>query len=343
MKTGVLLLNLGTPDSPSVSDVRKYLREFLMDPYVIDINPLGRWFLVNMIIAPFRAPKSAKLYEEIWTKEGSPLLVHGNNLKRKLQSSLGNSFVVALGMRYQSPSIREALIELRDKKVDDIIAVPLYPQYASATTGSTIEAVKDAAKSIRGLPKIIFIERFHQRTEYIDAVVDSASAFNLKEFDHILFSFHGIPERQITRTSAQLGDSSCSFGSCCDAITSKNQYCYRANCIHTARDIAKRLNIQAESYTICFQSRLGRIPWLQPFSDQVVTDLAKGGKKKILVFSPAFVADCLETIHEIGVEYDETFREHGGEKVQLVPSLNSSDLWIEALKKIINEKTKTDS
>lgn len=342
MKTGVLLLNLGTPDSPSVSDVRKYLREFLMDPYVIDINPVGRWFLVNTIIAPFRAPKSAKLYQEIWSKQGSPLLAHGNDLKTKLQAAFGDAYAVALGMRYQKPSIREALIELRDKKVDRIIAVPLYPQYASATTGSTIEAVKNEAGKIRGLPEMKFIERFHQRPEYIDAVIDSASAFDLEEFDHILFSFHGVPERQITRTSAQLGDSSCSFGSCCDSITTKNQYCYRANCIHTARDIVKRLNIPAGDYTICFQSRLGRIPWLQPFSDQVVTDLAKSGKRKILIFSPAFVADCLETIHEIGVEYDELFREHGGEKVQLVPSLNSSARWVEALKKIIGE-LKADS
>lgn len=335
MKTGVLLLNLGTPDSPSVGDVRKYLREFLMDPQVIDINPVGRWFLINGIIAPLRAPKSAKLYESIWSKEGSPLLIHGIELRRKLQSSLGNEYEVALGMRYQSPSLRNALIELRDKKVDRIIALPLYPQYSSAATGSTIDAIKAAQKAIPGLPPINIIERFHQLDEYLDAVTETAKPYDHNNYDHVLFSFHGIPERQITKTSARLGDGSCKLGSCCETITDRNKYCYRANCIQTAYELAKRLNIPKEKYTICFQSRLGRTPWLQPFSDQVVIDLAKAGKKKLLAFSPAFVADCLETIHEIAVEYDELFREHGGEKVQLVPSLNSTDKWVEGVKQMV--------
>lgn len=335
MKTGVLLLNLGTPDSPAVSDVRKYLREFLMDPQVIDINPVGRWFLINFIIAPLRSPKSAKLYESIWTKEGSPLLLHGVDLKKKLQQVLGTDFEVALGMRYQSPSMGSALTELRDKKVDRIIAIPLYPQYSSAATGSTIDAIKEAQKKIKGLPPITIIDRFHHLPEYLDAVTETAAAYDHREYDHVLFSFHGVPERQITKTSVKYGDGSCSFGSCCDVITDKNKFCYRANCLHTAHELAKRLQIPKEKYTICFQSRLGRTPWLQPFSDQVVIDMAKQGKKKLLVFSPAFVADCLETIHEIGVEYDELFHEHGGEKVQLVPSLNSNDKWVDGLRKMV--------
>ncbi len=335
MKTGVLLLNLGTPDSPSVHDVRKYLREFLMDPKVIDINPISRWFLINCIIAPLRAPKSAKLYESIWTKEGSPLLFHGEKLKTKLSTLLGDEYEIAFGMRYQRPSLSNALKELRDKKVDRIIAIPLYPQYSSAATGSTIDAINSAKKNIEGLPEIKIIERFHQYPEYIDAVIETTSGIDLRSYDHVLFSFHGIPERQITKTSIELGDGKCNFGSCCDAINSGNQYCYRANCLQTARDLVNRLSLKEGQYTICFQSRLGRTPWLQPFSDHVIIDLAKQGKKKLLVFSPAFVADCLETIHEIGVEYDELFKEHGGEKVQLVLSLNSSDKWVEALGSII--------
>lgn len=335
MKTGILLLNLGTPDSPSVPDVRKYLREFLMDPLVIDINPVGRWFLVNFVIAPFRAPKSAKLYESIWSNEGSPLLIHGIDLEHKLQLALGDNYEVVLGMRYQKPSLKTALTELRDKKVDRVIAIPLYPQYSSAATGSTIDAINHESKSIAGLPRIHIIERFHHLPEYLDAVAATASEFDHKNYDHVLFSFHGVPERQITKTSTQKGDGSCSFGSCCDVITEKNKYCYRANCMHTAWSLAERLAIPKEKYTIAFQSRLGKTPWLKPFSDQVIVDLAKSGKKKLLVFSPAFVADCLETIYEIGVEYDELFREHGGEKVQLVPSLNSRDEWVNGLKKII--------
>lgn len=335
MKTGILLINLGTPDSPSTSDVRKYLREFLMDPKVIDINPVSRWFLINFIIAPNRAPKSAALYKTIWTDEGSPLLFHGERLTKKVQALLGNDTPVVLGMRYQSPSLKKALLELRDKKVDRIIAIPLYPQYSSAATGSTVDALNELKKEIPNLPEVKIIERFHHLPEYIDAMVDVAKEFDHTKFDHVMFSFHGVPERQITKTSAELGDGKCNLGSCCDVISEGNKYCYRANCIQTALELAKRLNIPKERYTICFQSRLGRTPWLQPFSDQVIIDLAKQGKKKVLAFSPAFVADCLETIHEIAVEYDELFREHGGEKVQLVPSLNSNDSWADALRKII--------
>lgn len=335
MKTGVLLINLGTPDSPSTSDVRKYLREFLMDPKVIDINPISRWFLINLIIAPNRAPKSAALYKTIWTDEGSPLLFHGVNLTKKVQSLLGNEIPVVLGMRYQSPSLKNALIELRDKKVDRIIALPLYPQYSSAATGSTIDALNELKNEIPDLPELKIIDRFHHLPEYMDAMVDVAKQYDHTEYDHVMFSFHGVPERQITKTSIEFGDGKCSFGSCCEVITERNKYCYRANCIQTARELAKRLNIPKENYTISFQSRLGRTPWLQPFSDHVIIDLAKQGKKKLLAFSPAFVADCLETIHEIAVEYDELFREHGGEKVQLVPSLNSNDKWAEGLKNML--------
>lgn len=335
MKTGVLLINLGTPDSPSTGDVRKYLREFLMDPKVIDINPVARWFLINLIIAPTRAPKSAALYQSIWTTEGSPLLIHGNKLTEKLQAKLGTDIPVVLGMRYQSPSLKKALLELRDKKVDRIIAVPLYPQYSSAATGSTIDELNALKKKISGLPEIRIVERFHHLPEYIDAMLEVAREFDHTQYDHVVFSFHGVPERQITKTSVELGDGKCSFGSCCEVITDRNRFCYRANCVQTARALAQGLGIAKENYTISFQSRLGRTPWLQPFSDQVITDLAKQGKKKLLVFSPAFVADCLETIHEIAVEYDELFREHGGEKIQLVPALNSNDKWVEGLEKMI--------
>lgn len=337
MKTGVLLINLGTPDSPSTSDVRKYLREFLMDERVIDINPVSRWFLVNLIIAPVRGPKSAKLYQKIWTNEGSPLLTNGLDLKKKLQKSLGENYAVAFGMRYQKPSIFSALEELRAANVDKIIAIPLYPQYASSSTGSTVAALMKEFAKWEVTPSLEIISKFHEREEYLNAAVDSAKDFDHKNYDHVLFSFHGLPERHIKKGDAHFGDGKCNFGTCCEIPTVGNQYCYRANCVQTANEIAKRLNIPKERFTIAFQSRLGKDPWIKPYSDFEIIRLGKEGKKTILAFSLAFVADCLETIYEIGSEYNELFREHGGEKVQLVPSLNSNEAWVEGLKKIITK------
>jgi ferrochelatase len=337
MKTGILLINLGTPDSPSTGDVRKYLREFLSDPEVIDINPTGRWLLVNLIIAPFRAPKSAKLYSEIWTKEGSPLLLYGIELKNKVQQALGESFVVELGMRYQSPSLESAFQKLIASGVDRIVALPLYPQYASSTTGSTIAAIHETCTKLHwDKSKLHIIERFHHLDSYKQALIKTAANYDHKNYDHVIFSFHGVPQRHITKTDQKLGSGQCKFGSCCETINEGNKYCYRANCIVTANDLAAALAIPKEKYTISFQSRLGRDPWVQPYSDQTIIELGKSGKKKLLVFSPAFVADCLETIHEIGVEYDELFQEHGGEKVTLVPSLNAEDFWVDAVVTIVN-------
>ncbi len=339
MKTGILLINLGTPDSPATSDVRKYLREFLMDARVIDIHPVSRWLLINCIIAPTRAPKSAKLYQKIWTKEGSPLLTHGIALKEKLQEKLGDNFLVAFGMRYQSPSLESALEELRKARVTKIIALPLYPQYASSSTGSTIEALMKLFGSWEVTPEVKIISRFHHREEYLNAVLASAKEFNPADYDHMLFSFHGLPERHIHKSDAHYGDGKCNLGKCCEIPREGNQYCYRANCVQTAMAIASRLNIKKEDYTIAFQSRLGRVPWIKPYSDHEIERLAKEGKKKILAFSPAFVADCLETIYEIGTEYNELFREHGGEKIQLVPSLNSREEWVDGVKAMLLEES----
>lgn len=334
MKTGLLIVNLGTPDSPSTGDVRRYLRQFLNDPRVIDISPLGRFLLVNMIIVPFRAPKSAKLYQSIWTKEGSPLIIHGLALKQKMQEALGSDYVVAFGMRYQNPSLESALEELRAARVDKIKIVPIYPQYASSSTGSTLEELMRILRKWEVVPSIEITSRFHDHPAFIRALTAVGKEYDHSEYDHVVFSYHGLPERQILKASKQYGCDSCNFGSCCDTLTDKNAYCYRANCFHTSRLLAAALNIPKEKYTVSFQSRLGRTPWIKPYSDHVITERAKLGNKKLLVFSPAFTADCLETIHEIGVEYHELFREHGGEKVQLVPSLNSRPEWIEALKEI---------
>ena len=334
MKKAVVLINLGTPDSPSVSDVRKYLSQFLNDKRVIDISAAGRFMLVNGIIVPFRSPKSAKLYNKIWTSDGSPLTIHTKNLAAKLQQVLGSDYIVEWAMRYQNPSIESVLDKVRQQKPSDITFIPLYPQYASSSTGSTAELVLKELAKWEVIPNIKMINKFYDSPHYINAFVKAAESYDLKAYDHIIFSYHGLPERQIKKASAHYGNNSCHFGKCCDAINENNQYCYRANCFETTRQLVKQLNIPEGKYTSTFQSRLDD-KWLKPYSDKVIAELGKKGMKKILVFSPAFVADCLETIYEIGTEYNDIFKEHGGESVTLVKSLNDNDVWVNSIKEII--------
>jgi len=331
MKTAVLLINLGTPDNPSTSAVRKYLREFLNDRRVIDISAIGRFFLVNFLIVPFRSSRSAKLYKHIWSEKGSPLLYHSVELKKKLQARLGPDHFVELAMRYQSPDIKSALENIRKQKPRRIIVFPLYPQYASSSTGSTLEKVFTEVKNWEVIPEMHLHSNFQDDEAIIDCFSEEGKKFDLDSYDHILFSYHGLPERQIKKASAHYGDNSCFMGACCETTTEKNQYCYRANCFKTTQLIVKKLNLPKEKYTICFQSRLGRSEWIKPYTDHVLKQRAALGDKRLLVFSPAFVADCLETLHEIGTEYNDAFRSYGGEKVELVPSLNSGDKWVEAL------------
>ncbi|MDQ3192134.1 MAG: ferrochelatase [Bacteroidota bacterium] len=335
MKTGVLLINLGTPDSPSTSDVRKYLSEFLNDPRVIDIPYLSRKLLVNLVIVPFRSPKSAKLYKEIWTEKGSPLLIYGEELKKKLQFELGEDYVVDFGMRYQKPALADALDRLRRQKVSKIKIIPLYPQYASSSTGSTIQKIMELMAGWEVIPSIEITSSFCNYPPFIDAFTAVANKYNHAEYDHVVFSYHGLPERQILKASAHYGDNYCKLDKCCNKFSTNNQYCYRAQCFETTRLLAQKLNIPEEKYTVSFQSRLGKDPWIKPYSDHVIIEKAKQGMKNLLVFSPAFVADCLETIYEIQVEYQELFEEHGGKKIQLVESLNTHPAWIDALKKMV--------
>jgi ferrochelatase len=334
MKTGILLINLGTPDSPKTSDVRTYLTQFLNDPRVIDINPIARFILVNGIIVPFRSFKSAKLYKAIWTKDGSPLLINSMKMKDLLQKELGENFVVELGMRYQNPSLELALNVLKAAQVEKIIMIPLYPQYASSSTGSSITEAMRLMKNWEVTPSIEVISKFYDNPDFIDACVDRAQKYDLSAYDYFVFSYHGLPERHIMKGSAHYGADSCKLGSCCDSITEKNQYCYRANCFETTRQLVKRLNIPQGKFETTFQSRLDN-KWIKPYSDKVVEAKAKEGMKNILIFSPAFVADCLETIYEIGTEYDEIFKHNGGNKVTLVESLNDSPIWIKALKNMV--------
>ena len=337
-KTGVLLIQLGTPDSPKTKDVRRYLSEFLNDERVIDIPWLPRKILVNGIIVPFRAPKSAKIYKELWEHGAgiSPLLTHSLSVQTKLQEKFkDHNVTIEMAMRYQNPSMDSVLEKMRLCNYDQIIVLPLFPQYASASSGS---AIKKAMKIIQEwwvIPEIKIVSQFYENEGYINSIVENAKEFDPVSYDHILFSFHGLPERQVDKVYE--GTDLCGDQPCDSEVNEKNKFCYKATSYATTRLIAAKLNLKEEDYTVCFQSRLDK-KWLTPFSDKVVEEWGKKGAKKLLVFSPAFVADCLETIIEIGAEYQEIFEEHGGEKIQLVSSSNDHPLFIDGLIEIIKER-----
>jgi len=333
-KKGVLLINLGTPDSPSTSDVRKYLGEFLMDPRVIDVNPVLRTFLVKGIIVPFRSPKSAKLYQKIWSDTtGSPLMYYSILQRDLLRESLGDGYQVELAMRYQSPSIESALDKFKEALIDDIRIIPMFPQYASASTGSVYDKVMNVINTWPTKPNISFINSFHDDDLMIATFAENAQKYQPETYDHILFSFHGLPQRQLIK--ADHTHKHClKAADCCQTLTDANKTCYSAQSHHTAKLIAEKLNIPKEKYTICFQSRLGSDPWVQPYTSEIVAKLAAEGKKRVLVFCPAFVADCLETVYEVTVEYGEEFKALGGEHMQLVESLNDAPMFIESLKRM---------
>jgi ferrochelatase len=337
-KTGVLLIQLGTPDSPRVSDVRSYLSEFLNDPRVIDLPYLIRKILVNGIIVPFRAPKSAKIYKELWELgEGeSPLLTHTLALQALLQKNFeGEHVTIEMAMRYKNPSLDSVLEKMRLANYDRIVLLPLFPQYASASTGSAIEKAMDIIRKWWVIPEIKIISQFYNNPGYIHSIVDNAKKFQLSDYDHILFSYHGLPERQVDKVYE--GTDLCEDQPCELEVNEKNKFCYKATSYATTRLIAKELGLTEKDYTVCFQSRLDK-KWLTPFSDKVVEEWAEKGAKKLLVFSPAFVADCLETLIEIGDEYQEIFEEKGGEKVQLVPSSNTHPAFVEGLTQLIREQ-----
>jgi ferrochelatase len=335
-KIGVLLVNLGTPDSPEVKDVRKYLDEFLMDERVIDISAFKRTLLVKGIIVPFRSPKTSKLYKEIWDENGSPLLYYSKIQAALVAEQLGDNYHVELAMRYQTPSISSALERMKAGLVESILVFPLFPQYASASTGSVIQKVMEILSTWPTIPPVKFINSFHDNKLMIETFADNARKHQPERYDQILFSFHGLPERQLKKCD-QSGHYCLQKTDCCQTLTDVNKFCYSAQCHDTARLIAKELNVPADKYSVCFQSRLGKEPWVKPYTSEVLKDLASKGKKRLLVFCPAFVADCLETLYEVTVEYGEEFKALGGEEVQLVASLNEEPKWIEAMIRMIKD------
>ena len=337
-KTGVLLIQLGTPDSPSTKDVRRYLSEFLNDPRVIDLPWLGRKLLVNGIIVPFRAPKSAKIYKELWDfgNGKSPLITHTNSLKKKLQERFaGENVDVHVAMRYQNPSMYDVLEKMRKENYDKIVLLPLFPHYASASTGSAIALAMKIIGQWWVIPEIGTINQFWDNEGYIDSIVENAKEFKLEEYDHVLFSYHGLPDRHVDKVYE--GSDLCEDQPCETEINEKNKFCYKATCYATTRLIAAKLGLSESDYTVCFQSRLDK-KWLTPFADKVVADQGAKGAKRILAFSPAFVADCLETVIEIGDEYQEIFEKSGGKKIQLVPSSNDHDRFVDGLEELVKQK-----
>ena len=337
-KIGVLLINLGTPDSTSVGDVRRYLREFLMDRRVIDVPFIQRFPLVCGIIAPFRAPESAKIYREVWQERGSPLKFYGEDLVQKLQTALGDNYHVGFAMRYKNPNLRDVVKNFENKGFSKIIAIPMYPQYASSSTGSTIEYLMEHVRRWEVLPSMEIVGQFFNNPDFIQCIVENAKPMMEKEtYDHFVFSYHGIPERHIKKSSC---DGYCQItDKCCGTWHDKNRYCYRAQCFATTRLLTEALNIPQDKHTVCFQSRLGKDPWIQPYAEDTLINLAKSGKKKVLAFSPAFVTDCLETTIEVGEEYKELFLENGGEQWDLVQSLNANDSWVDCLKNMVEKSS----
>lgn len=334
MKKAVLLINLGTPDSPKRGDVANYLREFLMDGRVIDIPAISRFLLVKGIIAPIRSGNSSKAYKELWTERGSPLLYHLQDLSKKVQEHLPEDLDVYHAMRYQNPSLSSVLAEIEKKAYSKLIVIPLYPQYASSSTGSTAQKVMELVSKWEVVPSVNIVNQFYTNEHYLHAVSTIAKKYDFEAYDRIVFSYHGLPVRQINKACKVPG---CTEQGCISEHSNERLYCYRSACYHTTRQIVAKAGIPEDKYQVVFQSRLGRDPWLQPYAEETIINLAKDGYKKLLVFSPAFVADCLETTVEIAEEYNEVFIENGGEKIQLVESLNVSDVWVESLCNIILE------
>lgn len=336
-KTGVLIVNLGTPDAPSRGAVYRYLKQFLLDPRVIDINPIARNILVRGIIAPFRSGKSAKAYKELWTANGSPLKYFGERLVNMVQTELGADYVVALGMRYQNPSLESAIETLMAQQVQRIVVFSLFPQYASATVGSVHEEVMRILAKQQVIPEIDLINSYCEWPEMVHLFAENARKYALDSYDHILFSYHGLPQRQLRK--ADNANHCLKSPDCCQTLTVKNQFCYSAQCHATTKAIARQLGLSPEQYTVCFQSRLGADPWTQPYTQKVIEALAKAGKKRLLVFCPAFTSDCLETTIEIGEEYREEFLHMGGEQLDLVESLNDNPQWAKAIAAFVQERT----
>ena len=330
-KKGVLLVNVGSPDSPAVKDIKRYLREFLMDERIIDLPYLLRYTLVNGIILNTRPPKTSKAYQKIWWNEGSPLIVITKRLTEKIQQQV--SVPVVMAMRYGNPNIASGLQQLYDQGVDEVLLMPLYPQYAMATTQTIEVFAQQLVKKQFPKMKLIKFPAFFHRSEYIEALAEVTRKYlENNPCDHLLFSYHGVPERHLRKTSPTPAHKNIVENtSCCNPYSEEGKYCYRSHCFETTRLLAEKLELKENTYSQSFQSRLGNDKWITPFTADKIVQLAQQGVKKLAVITPAFVTDCVETLEEIEMAGGKTFRENGGEEFKMVPCLNDSDLWVQAL------------
>lgn len=329
--TGVLLVNLGTPDAPETGAVRRYLREFLSDPRVIDIAAPLRQLMLNAVILPFRPRRSAAAYQKVWGPDGSPLLKHCTALREALGKTLGPEYEVVLGMRYGNPSLSRALGALSDGGCERVVVLPLFPQYASSSTGSALEKLYSLAGAEWNTLALHVLPPFYDHPDFVASLADVAAP-EIRSFepDHVLMSYHGLPERQIQK-SDRAGRHCLKTAACCDQMTEANRWCYRAQCFETSRLLAGELGLGAERYSVAFQSRLGRTPWISPYTDVRLPELAQAGVRRLAVVCPSFTADCLETLEEIGIRADEQWSDVGGTELRLIPCVNASTRWVEAV------------
>ncbi len=331
---GILLVNLGSPDSPEPKDVKKYLGEFLMDKRVIDVPLWARILLVKGIILNTRPKASAAAYKKIWWEDGSPLIVLSERLQQKTQKQV--DYPIALAMRYGSMTIMDGLQELVDKGVDEVLVMPLYPQFAMATTETIVVLAEEIRQKYFPKLKMTSLPAFYNNPDYITVLANSIEkSLKNKVYDHLLFSYHGVPERHIKK--GDITKSHCKIdGSCCATASKAHEFCYRHQCYEVTRLVAEKLRLNEGAYSTSFQSRLGFDPWLQPYTDRTIERLGKEGLKNMAIVTPAFVSDCLETLEEIAMEGKEIFQEMGGEKFTTVPCLNDDDAWVALLAKWMN-------
>jgi ferrochelatase len=326
-KKHVLLINLGTPDNATPSAVYKYLTEFLNDKRVIDLPAILRWILVNLLIVPFRYKRSAKAYQAIWTKAGSPLLQYSIELKNALAAELGSNYHVELGMRYGQPNIKNTLAEL--KNCQELIVLPLFPHYSSAATGSALQALMQPLSQQWNIPKLIIKKDFYAHPNFIQAYTEIINShLQDKKIDLLLFSYHGLPERHLDKSHCH---APCDRKTQCVSIDDNNHYCYRAQCYRTSQLIADTLRLSPHDYEVAFQSRLGRTPWIKPYTDHLLPQLIKRNVQSIAVVCPSFVADCLETLEEVNIRLRQQWLSLGGKEFIFIPALNAHPVWVKAL------------
>lgn len=333
-KRGILLINLGSPDSPTVPDVRRYLREFLMDGRVIDSAWPIRFALVNFLIIPRRAHQSAEAYSSIWTKAGSPLVVTSRNVCMELQKRVDAP--VEIAMRYQNPTIEDAIRNLIHQGVTELLVVPLFPHWAMSSFETAAERAKQIAFEQAPQMKVSIAAPFYNDPDYIAALVGSAQPMLSKGYDHLLFSFHGLPERHLHKADPT-GLHCLTKEPCCDELNPAHKTCYRAQCFKTVTAVAREAGLVSGKYSVAFQSRLGREQWMRPYTDIELARLARCGVKRLAVMCPAFVADCLETLEEIGMRGREIFMANGGDELTMIPCLNEHPLWVKALERMAND------